>query len=258
MIIKVNDVSFKYDSDVILENISFEIQDKEIISIIGPNGAGKTTLLKCLYKSLKPKTGSIYLFNKNLNLYKQKEIAKKIGLVPQNSEHNYFFTVEEAVIMGRYPHHKKFSKETKEDFEIAKRNMELTDIYKLKDKYITELSGGEFQRLIIARALTQTPTILLFDEPTLHLDLKHQFELLELLKRLVDENNITILMVLHDINLAVRFSDKILILSNKKIIAYGEPEKILNVEIIRNVFGVEVEINKSKTGILNIFPIKAV
>lgn len=255
MIIRISDISFKYESENILENISFDIKKGEIVSITGPNGSGKTTLLKCLYKSLIPYKGSIHLFENNINNIKSKKLATYIGVVPQQTENNYIFTVREAVSLGRYPHLNRFSIETDKDISVVKEAMIMTDVFKFKDRLVTELSGGEFQRVIIARALAQQPEILLLDEPTLHLDLKYQMKLMLLLKKLASQYGITIVSVIHDLNVVSKISNMIIMLKDKKIFAAGSSNEVLTDKNIQNVFEIETEIIKTRNGEINIIPI---
>lgn len=259
MKLKIKNISFSYDSVDALKNISFEAEEGEILGIIGPNGSGKTTLLKCINRVLKPKEGVVMLEDMDLSVLNQREIAQKIGVVPQQSFSQFPFTVFDIVLMGRYPYITRFGGEKKEDFDMVEECLNLCGISHLAERLIIEISGGEYQRVIIARALAQNPKVLLLDEPTLHLDINHQIELLELLKSLAKKKNLIIIMVSHDLNLASRFSDKILILKEGKIYRAGLPEEVLTPQIIKEVYGIKVEILRSKiTNSLNIIPISTV
>ena len=259
MKLKIKNISFSYDSVDALKNISFEAEEGEILGIIGPNGSGKTTLLKCINRVLKPKGGVVMLDDMDLSVLNQREIAQKIGVVPQQSFSQFPFTVFDIVLMGRYPYITRFGGEKKEDFDMVEECLNLCGISHLAERLIIEISGGEYQRVIIARALAQNPKVLLLDEPTLHLDINHQIELLELLKSLAKKKNLIIIMVSHDLNLASRFSDKILILKEGKIYRAGLPEEVLTPQIIKEVYGIKVEILRSKiTNSLNIIPISTV
>ncbi|MCK4244266.1 MAG: ABC transporter ATP-binding protein, partial [Candidatus Omnitrophica bacterium] len=205
------------------------------------------------------KTGVVFLDEVNLSLIRQKEIARRIGVVPQNSTNRFPFTVFDTVLMGRFPHLGRFDKEKKEDFDLVDRSLRITDISHLASRLITEISGGEHQKVIIARALAQEPKVLLLDEPTLHLDINHQMELLELLRVLAKKESLIIVMVSHDLNLAARYADRILILKEGEIYRAGLPEKILTPLNIREVYGIEVEIFRSSAAnSLNIIPISTV
>ncbi|HDN97726.1 MAG TPA: ABC transporter ATP-binding protein, partial [bacterium] len=239
MKLKIKNISFSYDSVDALKNISFEAEEGEILGIIGPNGSGKTTLLKCINRVLKPKEGVVMLDDMDLSVLNQREIAQKIGVVPQQSFSQFPFTVFDIVLMGRYPYITRFGGEKKEDFDMVEECLNLCGISHLAERLIIEISGGEYQRVIIARALAQNPKVLLLDEPTLHLDINHQIELLELLKSLAKKKNLIIIMVSHDLNLASRFSDKILILKEGKIYRAGLPEEVLTPQIIKEVYGIK-------------------
>ncbi len=258
MILKVKNVSFSYDSIEALKGISFEAEEGKILGIIGPNGSGKTTLLKCINKVLKPREGIVFLDDINLATLNQKEIAQKIGVVPQFSS-RFPFTVFDTVLMGRFPYLKRFSREKKEDFDIVEECLNLCGISHLAERLITEISGGEYQKVIIARALAQRPQVLLLDEPTLHLDINYQIEILELLKSLAKKKNLIVIMVSHDLNLAARFSDKILILKEGKIFKAGLPDEVFTPSVLKEVYGIEVEVLKDKiTNSVNIIPISTI
>lgn len=241
-IISVADLSFKYNNDEILKNINFEIEKGSFISILGPNGSGKTTLLKNICNLLEPYNGSIFIDNEDIKDIKYKELAKEMAVVHQNDDLDFDFSVYDIVAMGRYPYLKRFQKESSHDFDIIKKAMIDTEVWNLKDKNIKEISGGEAQRVMVARALTQQPEILILDEPISHLDIKHQIGILSLCKKLNKENNITILMTIHDINLAGKYSDHIILINNGKIESIDTPKNVLTEENIEKVYGVEVEI----------------
>lgn len=256
MKLKVKDISFSYDSIEALKDISFEVEEGEILGIVGPNGSGKTTLLKCINKVLKPQGGVVLLEDINLANLNQKEIAQKIGVVPQESFSRFPFTVFDTVLMGRFPYIKRFGREKKEDLDIVDECLDLCGISHLAERLITEISGGEYKKVVIARALAQKPKVLLLDEPTLHLDINHQIELLELLRFLAENENLTIIMVSHDLNLAARFSNKILILKGGRIFRIGLPEEVLTPAVLKEVYGIEVEVLRSKgADSVNIIPL---
>ncbi len=249
--LKILNVSFKYNSIPALENVTFSVNEGEIISLLGPNGSGKTTLLRCICKLLKPHHGTILLDEKDLNIFKRSELAKLIGYVPQIEEATFPITVYEMVLLGRKPYMKlRFSKN---DLIIVDRVMKEVGIEYLAFRKINELSGGEWRKVIIARALAQEPKILLLDEPTNHLDLKHQIEILKLLRKLARERNVCIIMAMHDVNLALRFSDKVVVLNKGRIVFCGEPKQ-LSSDIIEKVYGVKVEILRDKRGSPIIIP----
>ncbi|HMB02015.1 MAG TPA: ABC transporter ATP-binding protein [Spirochaetota bacterium] len=242
MTLSVKELSFEYKNRKVLENISFSIKKKEIITILGPNGVGKTTLLKCINKILPAAAGSIKIDGLSLEHLKNNTIAQKFSYVPQQAQANRI-TAFDAILLGRRPYINWHV--SKKDNEIVNAIIKTLHLEKLSLRYIDEMSGGELQKVCIARALVQEPEILLLDEPTSNLDLKNQIEILCLIKHIVKEHNIAGLMTLHDINTAVKYSDKILFLKNGKISTPVTPRE-LNADIIKKVYGVDVEILQNK------------
>jgi iron complex transport system ATP-binding protein len=240
--ISVEKLSFFYDNKQILQEISLQIKEGSFISFLGPNGSGKTTLLKNLCGLLTPKEGCILLNEIDLKQIKHQDLAKQMAVVPQNTQIAFPFTVLDTVLMGRMPHQKRFQGDSPEDVAIAEWALKLTNTWHLRERPVTDLSGGEKQRVIVAQALTQQPRILLLDEPTAHLDLQHQLELLEILKKLNQTSNLTIVAVLHDLNLAAQYSSYTVLLNQGKIYAAGPPAQVLTPQIIRDVYGVDVAI----------------
>jgi len=240
MSVKVQKISFRYDREPVLRNISFEVKQGEFVSLIGPNGSGKTTLLKILIRLLIPQSGEVLIFDRNLNSYSRKEIARVIGFVPQDNVFVFPYTAMEVVLMGRTPYLKGIGFESKEDIEIALEAMKLTKTEHLAEKPMSFLSFGERQRVLIARALAQQPRIILLDEPNAHLDISHQIEIFALLKALAEERDVTVISVSHDLNLISSYSDKVILLSNGQIYAIGEPDVVLTEENIKNVYGTDV------------------
>lgn len=228
-----------------LKDINIKIHAGELIGIIGPNGSGKTTLLRAITGILKPAAGSVVFEGKNICHLGVRVLAKKVAVVSQNFDTD-FMAVEEFVLLGRIPYYGKFQfLETKKDIEIAERCMTLTDTLKLKDRLIGEISGGEKQLVLIARALTQQPKLLLLDEPTAHLDITHQVAILNLIKRLNIELGLTVIMVIHDLNLASEYCSRLILLNNGKIHTTGQPEEVLNYQIIEDVYKTVVVVEKN-------------
>ncbi len=244
--IEVKSLKFGYNDDLVLKDIFFDIKKGVFLSIVGPNGSGKSTILKLLNNIYDPKSASILIEGKDINKFKKKELARKIALVAQDTTINFEFTVEELVLMGRHPHKGRFESENKDDYKLVEESLKLTNTYFLKDRMVTELSGGERQRVLIARALAQDPSIILLDEPTAHLDINHQIEILNLLKRLNKERGMTIVLVIHDINLSIRYSDEIMMLNKGKILGRGKPEKVITKENIKEAYNLKVEIDRNK------------
>ena len=238
--IVVKEVTVFYRSIKALDGVSITFKDGSVTAILGPNGAGKTTLLRCLNGLLRPSVGTVFIDGYEVQSLKPREIAKKFGYVPQSTDPTLSFTVFEMVMMGRRPYVNW--KLNEKDLEVINRALNMTGIKHLANRYFDELSGGEKQKVIIARALAQEPEVLLLDEPTSNLDLKHQLEILNLIRRLARERNITVIMAMHDINLACRFSDMAILLKDGKVYAFGEPEAIVTRSNIKEVYGVDVEI----------------
>ena len=234
--LKVQGVEFGYKSVRVLDGVGFEAEAGEVIGVLGPNGSGKTTLLKCMNKALKPRLGSVLVDDREVSDLTRKEIAREMGVVPQNSGVNFPFTALEIVLMGRGPSLGRFQTEGDEDLRIVKRSMKATDVLELAARPMTELSGGEKQRVIIARALAQCPKILLLDEPTLHLDVNHQLEIMDIVRHLAREQRLTVVMVSHDLNLAARYCDKLILLLEGKVLAAGKVEEVLTSENMERVF----------------------
>jgi len=253
MLLKVKGVIFSYDDVRVIDDITFEATEGEVIGIVGPNGSGKTTLLKCINRNLKPKGGTVFINGHDISKMEQREVAKRIGVVPQNSSASFPFNVLDVILMGRNPHLGRFAKEGRGDIKAAEKAMELTGTCHLAERHIDELSGGERQRVIIARALAQQPDVLLLDEPTLHLDVNHQLELLKLIRELTIKRRLTTLLVSHDLNLAARFCDRLMLLKSGKVFATGSVESVLTPHNIREVYSVEAEVRRhSGTGSWNV------
>ena len=238
--LKTNNIEFSYNQKNILKGIDLQIKKGSFIGIIGPNASGKSTLLKNMSKTLIADKGTVYLNKKILNDYSSLELAKKMAVVPQNTEISFNFNVYDIIMMGRHPYQKRWSGLNEDDKKIVKEVMEVTDTFKLKNKLINELSGGERQRVIIARALAQKPEILLLDEPTSNLDINYQGEIYDLLKYLNQEFNLTIITVSHDLNLTAQYCEELLLLKEGKIFSAGSAEKVLTKENIKKVYKAEV------------------
>lgn len=229
-----------YEGREILKGITISLLPGELIGLLGPNGAGKSTLIKALSKILRPIAGTIYVEGEDIESLSFKDVAKRVGVVPQETLLDYNFTVYDVVMMGRNPYISRFKGETKLDKEIVLEAMKSTNTLEFADRSITELSGGEKQRVILARALAQQPKILLLDEPTSHLDISYQIEMLNLIKRLIKEKNIGALSALHDPNLASQFCDKIILMKDGKIYDFGTPKEVLTSKNLKDVFNIDV------------------
>jgi len=236
--LKVQDIEFSYVSDTVIKDVCLELSESEVLSIIGPNGAGKSTLLRCIDKILYPQKGTILLDEMNIKKMKMREIAKKIGYIPQRVSQLFPATVFDVVLTGRRPHLNW--KNSDKDIEKVLEVLEILNIKDLAMRDINGLSGGQQQNVFFARALAQEPEVLLLDEPTSNLDVKHQLEMMDIVKNVVKEKGISAIISIHDLNLAARYSDKVIIMKNGMIFAAGEPLAILTRENIKSVYGVEV------------------
>jgi len=235
-LLKINNVSAGYYKEDVIKDISLDVNQGDFIGIIGPNSSGKTTLLRLATRVLYPRKGEICFKEKDILKMDLKELCRNIAFVSQDVATNFSFSVMEIVLMGRIPHLKRLQFETKKDIDIAEKVLSVTDSLNLKEKMIDELSAGERQRVIIARALAQEPILLFLDEPTSHLDIGHQIQILDLLKKLNRQNNLTIVMVLHDLNLASAYCNRIALFNNGTIFKEGSPEQVLTYQNIEAVY----------------------
>ncbi len=239
MLIRVENLHVNYGQKEVLKGVSLNVEKGQIVSIIGPNGSGKSTLLKTLSRCIKPMKGQVYIENQNIFKMPTKLVAKKMAILPQIKNIPTDITVRELVSYGRYPHLKFGQRLEKKDYETIDWAIERTRLEKFKDRHLMTLSGGEQQRAWLAMSLAQEPEILLLDEPTTFLDISYQLELLELVKELNETLRLTVVMVLHDLNQAARFSDNILVLKDGQIWEYNSPDIILNERLLRDVFRVK-------------------
>lgn len=241
----INDISGGYETIPVIKEVSFHIQKGDFLGIIGPNGSGKSTLLRLMSRALLPYSGEIFLEGIDIKKIALKEFCRSIAFVPQDTLINFSFSVEEIVLMGRIPHLKRLQAESKRDFAAANKALTLTDTLGLKQRPINELSAGERQRAIIAKALAQEPVLLILDEPTSHLDIGHQVQIMNLLKRLNREDGLTIVIVLHDLNLASEYCRNLILLNEGRIFKQGAPEEVLTYQNIEEVYKTVVVVNKN-------------
>ena len=245
MSLSVRHMSFSFGDVQVLKDISFDVAPGEFVGIMGPNGSGKTTLLRCVTKFLPSEYGTMLVGSRFINDLTPAEMAKTFAVVPQTSATDFPFTVHDIVMMGRIPHiGSRLSGESKRDVEVVRQAMARTNTTQFATRVFSELSGGERQRVIIARAIAQKPKVLLLDEPTVFLDISGQLEIMDLLKRLNREEGITTIAVLHDVNLAARYCDRIALLSQGRLEAMGAPKEVLSPETIQSVYGVDVSVRK--------------
>lgn len=236
------DLSFRYGNHNILKDINVLINKGSFVSILGPNGCGKTTFLKNLCNLLKPYNGAVYIDDNDILNFKHQDFAKKMAVVHQSTSVDFDFSVFEVVLMGRIPYQKKFRAISNEDITIAEDALKKTETWHLRDKGISEVSGGERQRIIIARALAQRTEVLLLDEPISNLDIKYQVEILRLCKELKEKKELTIVTTMHDINLAAAYSDYIILISKGEVKIADTPQNVVTPQNIQDVYGIKVKI----------------
>ncbi len=243
-VLEIKHLNFRYKQKIILKDISFSVAPGEFVSVIGPNGCGKTTLIKTILRSILPETGTIHIQGQEVKTLSNKDLARHLAVVMQTID-PAAMTVMDYVLLGRLPFFERYQFfESQKDLAIAQRYMEMTGIADLSHAKINEISGGERQLAAIARALTQEPSLLVLDEPTAHLDITHQVRVLNLVNTLKAQLSLTILMVLHDLNLAAEYSDRLVLMDKNqgKIFKAGTPEEVLTQESIQAVYQTRVEV----------------
>ena len=248
MNIQTDTIQVSFGSKTILHDISLAIQDKEFVGIIGPNGSGKSTFLKCLYRVLQPSGGKIYFDGSELSSLSHRDTALKMAVVAQHSTVNFDFSVLEMVLMGRSPYKGLLDRDQIDDYEIARHALAQVGLSDFESRNFNTLSGGEQQRVILARALAQRTECLVLDEPTNHLDIKYQLELMTIVKRL----DATVVSAIHDLNLAAIYCDRIIALKDGHIVCSGTPQDLLSSDTIRHIYGVSAMVQTLPDGRLNI------
>ncbi len=243
-VFEIRNLEFAYGTNEVIKELSVKIAEGKVTTLIGANGCGKSTLFNLITKNLKPRSGEIFLRNQNVSGMKLRDFAKQVAIVHQYNTAPEDITVEKLVAYGRTPHHGfGMSANTSEDEEKIQRALEITNTFKHKDKPVSRLSGGQRQRVWIAMAIAQDTKILFLDEPTTYLDIRYQLQILKLVRTLNEEHGMTIIMVLHDINQSLYYSDEIIAMKNGKICSQGEPRKIITSELIQEVYGIDLQIS---------------
>ena len=237
MKITVENLRVSLEKNEILKGISLETKEQKVVGVIGPNGSGKSTMLKCIYRILQPIEGSILIDGELISRMKEKDSAKKMAVVAQHNQYNFEFSVMEVVLMGRAPHKKLLERDTSEDYRLANEALEQVGMLEYKERSFSSLSGGEQQRVILARALAQQTECLILDEPTNHLDITHQLQLMKLIRKL----GLTVVAAIHDLNIAASYCDYLYVMKDGEIIAEGRPEDVLTKELLQDVYQVETE-----------------
>jgi iron complex transport system ATP-binding protein len=244
-VISLKDLNFSYGDQHILKHLDLNLEKGLFYSILGPNGSGKTTLLKNIQKILRPARKCIYLNGEDVRLISTKEMSRKLAIVPQEAHVEFDFTVLDMVLMGRAPYLKRFETESSHDLSLAKNAMEITDTWKFKDKSVKMLSGGELQRVFVSRAMVQDTDILLLDEPVSHLDIHHQISILNTVAGFCRSKGITVLAVLHDINLASEFSDSLILMHQGEIMEVGSPDQVITELSVRTLYDLDCLVIKN-------------
>ena len=237
MQINIKGLQFSYTSVPILDDINLNLDGKKLVSILGPNGVGKSTLIHCINKILTPKGGVVLMDGKDVKEITVKEMSKIVGYVPYSANDSFPLSVVDTVLMGRHPHSKWGSLDN--DLRIVYETLEQLGITHLAMRSFNELSAGQHQKVMLARGLVQEPEVLLLDEPTSNLDVRHQIDVTKLLKKMVSEKGILTIMISHDINIAAKYSDEIIMMHDGKIFATGTPEEVITEDNLRTVYGVE-------------------
>ncbi len=244
-ILELQNIFCRYDKEDVLRGISFSIQEGDFVGIIGPNGCGKTTLFRVITKILNPSSGTVIYQDKDIKNIPAKDLAKEIAVGLQAFSSAFSYTVEDFILMGRFPHKERFELMNKNDFAICESVMSLTDTLSIRQRNINELSGGERQRVQIAQALAQEPRVFLLDEPTTHLDIHHQVKILNLIRKLNREQGLTIVVTLHDLNLASEYCPRLILLNEGKIYNTGTSQEVLTYQNIEEVYNTVVLVKEN-------------
>ena len=248
MQIRTEDLKAVLNGNPILKGVSLQAGEKQLIGVIGPNGGGKSTLLKCIYRVLQPTGGAVFLDGKPLSEYSFRESALKIAVVAQHNYYNFDFSVQDVVLMGRSPHKRTLERDNAQDFRIVEEALTKVGMLHFAERSFSTLSGGEQQRVILARALAQQTPCLILDEPTNHLDIKYQLQLMDLVRGL----DRTVITAVHDLNIAAMYCDWLYAVKDGRVVGQGTPQTLLTPEFIRQVYEVEAEVSTDRNGMLRV------
>jgi len=248
MEIETKAVEARLNGNHILKGIDLDIGDRELVGVIGPNGSGKSTLLRCIYRVLRPTGGAVYLDGRPLDGYAYRESAQRIAVVAQHNYYNFDFSVRDVVLMGRSPHKRALERDNAEDYQIVAESLETVNMAAFADRSFSTLSGGEQQRVILARALAQRTPCLILDEPTNHLDIKYQLQLMDLVRDL----DRTVIAAVHDLNIAAMYCDRLYAVKGGRIVGQGTPRELLTPAFIREVYEVDAKVMTGEDGALHI------
>ena len=240
--LSIQQVTKKIEDKSLLDNVSFDVPKGSSIGLIGPNGAGKSTLMKLISAYEKPTGGSITFHGQDVQHWNVKKLAQRIAVLTQEGLAAYPIKVFDAILLGRYPHLGFFQRESKKDYELVEEVLAFTSLTDLKDQFLDTLSGGERQRVAIAKAMVQQPELLLLDEPTTFLDIGHQLNILRLVKEWQRKDTLTVIMVMHDLNLASQFCEELILMSEGKVVRSGSNEEIIDSDLLKNVYHTTPEI----------------
>jgi iron complex transport system ATP-binding protein len=246
--IEAMNLSYSYHDNDVFKDLSFSVPKGGFFIIIGPNGSGKTTLMKVLSGIEKPDKGNLHILSKAIERYSRRSLAQTVAMAPQMTTVDFPFTVREIVLMGRSPYKGLLGFDDQADLQIAQQAMAFTEVEHLAERKLGQLSGGEQQRVLIARAICQEPKIILLDEPTASLDLAHQVRVMDLMEQLQKEKGVTVIMVSHDINLACMYAESLLLIKNGQIVSIGPPDQVLNYETLEQAYGCALLVDQSPLG----------
>jgi len=233
-------VSFAYDSEPVLSGVDLSIESGRFFGLLGPNGSGKTTLLQLLSGALRADSGAVKVLGREVESWDRRDLARLVAVVPQRFDLAFPFTVQEVVLLGRVPHRGPLALDRPDDLKVAREAMRAVEVGHLAARRMHELSGGEFKRVVVAKALAQQPRILLLDEPAAHLDIRHQVSLYELIEDIRRRTGFTVVSAMHDLNLAAAYCDRVALLSNRRIARAGSVEEVMTYRNLREVFGTEI------------------